>query len=123
VASTVEAVLAQRLVRRICDSCKRPTPLTSEERTGLRLPKDTHTPAWKGQGCNQCRGTGYRGRTGIYELLVMDDEMRIAVHEDASAGRLGKIAVDKGMRLLREDGLRLISEGVTTAEEVLRVSA
>jgi general secretion pathway protein E len=123
VASTVEAVLAQRLVRRICDSCKRPTPLTSEERTGLRLPKNTDTPAWKGQGCNHCRGTGYRGRTGIYELLVMDDEMRIAVHEDASAGRLGKIAVDKGMRLLREDGLRLISEGVTTAEEVLRVSA
>jgi general secretion pathway protein E len=123
VASTVEAVLAQRLVRRICESCKRPTPLTSEERSGLRLGKDANTAAWKGQGCNHCRGTGYRGRTGIYELLVMDDELRIAVHEDASAGRLGKIAVDKGMRLLREDGLRLISEGVTTAEEVLRVSA
>src|SRR5688500_5873330 len=123
VASTVEAVLAQRLVRRICDSCKRPAPLTSDERTALRFPRDATVAAWKGEGCNQCRGTGYRGRTGIYELLVMDDELRVAVHEDATAGGLEKIGVAKGMRLLREDGLRLVALGMTTAEEIMRVSA
>jgi general secretion pathway protein E len=122
VASTVQAVLAQRLVRRICDHCKRPVPLTSDERTALELPRDSTLQALKGAGCNQCRGTGYRGRTGIYELLVMDEQLRAAVHEDASAGNLEKIALSKGMRLLKNDGVRLMAEGVTTAEEVLRVA-
>src|SRR5687768_11163669 len=96
VASTVEAVLAQRLVRRICDHCKAPTPLTSEERAGLRLTNEPNLQVSRGQGCIHCRGTGYRGRTGIFELLVLDDELRVAIHEDASAGRLQKIGVDKG---------------------------
>jgi len=120
VASTVEAVLAQRLVRRICDNCKQPATLTSEEHTALHLPAETRV--WAGAGCSLCRGTGYRGRTGIYELLMMDDEMRAAVHEDPSAGRLTRLAVGKGMRTLRDDGIRLIREGVTTAQEVMRVA-
>jgi type II secretory ATPase GspE/PulE/Tfp pilus assembly ATPase PilB-like protein len=122
VASTVEAVLAQRLVRRICASCRRRAELTSEQRTALEVTKSSLPDAWAGEGCGACRGTGYRGRTGIYELLVMDEELRSAMHEDASAGRLARIAVDKGMRFLREDGVRLIRDGETTAEEVLRVA-
>jgi general secretion pathway protein E len=122
VASTVEAVLAQRLVRRICASCRRRAELTSEQRTALEVTRSSLPDAWAGEGCGACRGTGYRGRTGIYELLVMDEELRSAMHEDASAGRLARIAVDKGMRFLREDGVRLIRDGETTAEEVLRVA-
>ena len=123
VASTVEAVLAQRLVRRICDHCKRPATISADQRTALNLTRDQLPQAFAGAGCNTCRNTGYRGRTGIYELLVMDDELRSAVHEDASAGHLAKIGITKGMRLLREDGVRLIGEGVTTAEEVVRVAS
>ena len=77
---------------------------------------------WAGKGCSECRGTGYRGRTGIYELLVMDDEVRMAVQQNASATHLEKLGVDRGMRLLKDDGMRLIREGITTPEEVLRVA-
>jgi general secretion pathway protein E len=122
VASTVEAVLAQRLVRCICENCRHPVPLTSEQYAVLQVTRAQLPAAFAGEGCANCRGTGYRGRTGIYELLVMDEELRTALHQDASAGRLARMAVDKGMRLLREDGLRQIRAGVTTAEEVLRVA-
>jgi general secretion pathway protein E len=122
VASTVEAVMAQRLVRAICTECKEVGHLTVEEKTALRLDPTQPYAAWKGRGCDRCRGTGYLGRVGIYELLVLDDELRTVLHQDASAVRLNEIAVRKGMRLLRDDGLRLIQEGVTTGEEVLRVA-
>jgi type II secretion system protein E len=122
VASTVEAVLAQRLVRRICVSCKEQAPLTSEKRTALGPGAAELAQVWAGKGCSECRGTGYRGRTGIYELLVMDDEVRMAVQKNASATHLEKLGVARGMRLLKDDGIRLIREGVTTPEEVLRVA-
>jgi general secretion pathway protein E len=123
VASTVEAVLAQRLVRRVCEHCAAPTELTFEERTALGVPEGEVVPARKGAGCDECRGTGYRGRTGIYELLVMDDELRGALDRDASAGHLTQLGRKKGLRLLHEDGLRVIRQGWTTAEEVLRVAS
>ncbi|HSJ23649.1 MAG TPA: GspE/PulE family protein [Longimicrobiales bacterium] len=122
VASTVEAVLAQRLVRRICDQCSHTVALTSEQRAALAATEPDLTHARAGAGCAACRNTGYRGRTGIYELLVMDDELRAAMHQDASAGGLANLAVGKGMRLLRQDGMRLVRDGVTTVEEVLRVA-
>jgi general secretion pathway protein E len=122
VASTVEAVLAQRLVRRICDDCKHAEPLTPEQRIALAVAPDDLPTAWKGRGCGRCRGTGYHGRIGIYELLVLDEDLRAALQEDVSAGHLMKLGVRKGMRLLREDGLRQMRAGVTTAEEVLRVA-
>ena len=80
---------------------------------------------WEGEGCEQCRGTGYSGRTGIYELLVMEPEIREAVLGDTtiSAGRLQVLAREAGMKLLREDGLRVVAEGFTTVEEVLRVAS
>jgi len=122
VASTVEAVLAQRLVRRICDNCRQPEAITPEQRAALSITPADAPAAWAGRGCDHCRGTGYRGRTGIYELLVMDEELRAALQQNVSAGNLASIAVRKGMRLLREDGLRQVRAGVTTVEEVLRVA-
>jgi general secretion pathway protein E len=123
VASTVEAVLAQRLVRRICESCKEPTAPTPEESRALGPEAASLDGVWAGKGCSECRGTGYRGRTGIYELLVMDEALRGAVQENASASRLEALALAQGMCLLREDGLRVIREGLTTVEEVLRVAS
>jgi len=123
VASTVEAVLAQRLVRKVCDACKRPIPISADQYKSLGVTKAELPNAWAGAGCSACRNTGYRGRTGIYELLVMDEELRVALHEDASAGSLTRMALTKGMRLLRQDGVRLIGLGVTTPEEVVRVAS
>ena len=125
VASTVEAVLAQRLVRRICESCRRPVELTAEQRAALGDAASELGEVWEGEGCEQCRGTGYSGRTGIYELLVMEPEIREAVLGDTtiSAGRLQVLAREAGMKLLREDGLRVGAEGLTTVEEVLRVAS
>ncbi len=122
VASTVEAVLAQRLVRRVCGACAAPYEPGTEERLALGVPEGTPLRAWRGQGCSACRGTGYLGRTGIYELLVMNDELRAALDHDASAGHLTRLARERGMRLLVEDGLRVIVAGLTTPEEVLRVA-
>lgn len=122
VASTVEAVLAQRLVRKICPACREPARLSPEQRTVLGPAAAALQEVWAGRGCSECRGTGYRGRTGIFELLVMNDELRQAVHKDASAGTLERIALAHGMTLLKDDGLRLVAEGVTTVEEVLRVA-
>jgi type II secretory ATPase GspE/PulE/Tfp pilus assembly ATPase PilB-like protein len=78
--------------------------------------------AWKGAGCSECRGTGYRGRTGVYELLVMDDELRSEVLKRRGSGELRQLAIDKGMRTLQGDGIRLVREGVTSIDEVLRVT-
>jgi general secretion pathway protein E len=100
VASTVEAVLGQRLVRKVCPACRREAP-----------------------ACPACRGTGYRGRTGIYELLVMTDELRDALPQQRGAAELRALAIQSGMRTLRDDGLRLVQAGVTTLEEVTRVTS
>lgn len=122
VASTVEAVLAQRLVRRICDGCREPAAPSGEERTALGPGGADLDQIWVGTGCSECRGTGYKGRTGLFELLVMTDQLRNAVQKDASANHLENLAVGHGMRLLKEDGIRTIREGLTTPEEVLRVA-
>jgi len=122
VASTVDAVLAQRLVRRICSSCRTEAPPDRgvSRRVDLQaLGIDRH---WRGAGCDACRGTGFRGRTGIYELLVMDAELREEVQQRRGSEELRAMAMKKGMRTLFEDGARLVREGVTTMEEVLRVA-
>jgi general secretion pathway protein E len=122
VTSTVEAVLAQRLVRRICAACA----ATAEPEPGVAeafgISPGTLGGVDRGAGCSECRGTGYRGRTGIYELLVMTDEIRAELARRRGAGELRALAVGAGMRTLRDDGLRLVREGVTTPEEVLRVT-
>lgn len=77
---------------------------------------------WKGTGCDNCRGAAYRGRQGVYELFVMDSEMRIEVQKRRGSEEIRQLAVAKGMRTLQDDGLRLVRQGVTTLEEVLRVA-
>ncbi len=120
VASTVEGLMAQRLVRRICKSCKKELKASDSEVASL-LPADIKT-VWKGSGCDDCRGTGYRGRQGVFELLVVDDEMREMILKREAANRLKKYAIDHGMQTLRDDGWDRVRAGVTTAEEVLRIT-
>jgi len=122
VASTVEAVLAQRLVRVVCESCAQSQPMTEEWLRALGSAVATIDAYRKGRGCPACRGSGYRGRTGVYELLVLDDALRAEVAERQSSGQLRQRAIASGMRTLRDDACRLVAAGVTTPEEVLRVT-
>ena len=122
VASTVDAVLAQRLVRVICRSCRTSMRVEPSLLRGLDRSAADLVEAWRGTGCDDCRGTGYRGRTGVYELLVMDDELRSELLNRRGSGELRQIAIAKGMRTLQGDGIRLVRAGVTTLEEVLRVT-
>ena len=117
VASTVEAVLAQRLVRTICTACKTEVAVEWPD-AGDAAPRT----AWRGTGCDECSGTGYRGRTGLYELLQLDDDIRSEVMRRRGSSDLRRLAVEHGMRTLYEDGLRQVRAGVTTLEEVLRVT-
>jgi general secretion pathway protein E len=122
VASTVEAVLAQRLVRMICPYCKVEEPAPPDWARGVDAKGFELRSVSHGAGCPQCRNTGYRGRTGVYELLVMDDDLRAELLHQRGANELRQIGIAKGMRTLQRDGLRLVAEGVTTLEEVLRVT-
>ncbi len=122
VASSLEAVLAQRLVRVICTHCKE--PLSASEVSPLRQRFGDRLPGtlYKGRGCRLCLGTGYRGRIGIFEFMVVTDEIRPLILENASAGNLRRLAAKQGMRSLRDDGFRHLCEGRTTVEEILRVT-
>ena len=120
IASSLEAVVAQRLVRKICGSCKKsfaPDRSTLDE---LGLSKDE--VFYRGSGCPECMETGYRGRTGIFELLVMDDEVRELVKAASDSVTIKEAAVRKGMTTLFEDGLMKVKAGLTTLDEVMRVS-
>jgi type II secretion system protein E len=123
VGSTVEAILAQRLVRRTCEQCAEWTRPEAGSVSALGLSSDELPQVRIGRGCDACRGTGYRGRTGIYELLVMNDGLRESLTRDPGTSTLRKLAITSGMATLRDDGVRLTREGITTAEEVLRVTA
>jgi type II secretory ATPase GspE/PulE/Tfp pilus assembly ATPase PilB-like protein len=122
VASTVDAVLAQRLVRVICSHCKVETTPDKAAMHRVDVEALGLTRVWKGEGCGECRGTGFRGRTGIYELVVMDNDLRLEVQRRRGSEELRTMAIAKGMRTLRDDGLRAVRAGVTTLDEVLRVA-
>jgi general secretion pathway protein E len=122
VASTVDAVLAQRLVRVICTQCKMATHPDHAAQRRIDVDALGLSNIWKGQGCEACRDTGYRGRTGVYELLVMDNELRVELQKRRGSEELRQMAISKGMRTLQGDGLRLVRAGVTTLDEVLRVA-
>lgn len=122
VASTVEAVLAQRLVRRVCGSCAEDVALDETAEREMAADGVSLERVRRGRGCAACRGTGYRGRTGIFELVTVDDELRAALLRRRDAGALRRLALERGMRPLRLDGWRQVAEGVTTVEEVLRVA-
>jgi general secretion pathway protein E len=115
ITSSLVAVLAQRLVRKICGECR--------ERAGTaQAPDGRRVETWRGAGCERCLGTGYSGRVGIFELMEMHEELRSLIMANADAGRLTVAARQHGMRNLREDGWVKIAAGVTTAEEVMRVT-
>jgi type II secretory ATPase GspE/PulE/Tfp pilus assembly ATPase PilB-like protein len=121
IAATVDGILAQRLVRRVCDRCRE---VYDPPRDAVRAVAGDDLPPpvfLRGAGCPACRGTGYRGRTGIYELLVMDDALRDAVMRRAPRTELREVARRGGMSTLRTDGWTKVRDGLTTVEEVLRV--
>jgi len=122
VTATLEAVVAQRLVRRICVNCKTDFAPTEENLMELGLtPEDIgDRPLYYGRGCDYCNNTGYRGRVGIYEIMVMDDHLRELVMRHASSALLRQEAVKRGMRTLRDSGLAAIFDGITTIEEVVK---
>ncbi len=122
VSSSLEAVLAQRLVRLICPACKE--TFVPEDRAALAPAFGGNAPStlYRGAGCRECQGTGYRGRTGIFETMDVTPAIRAMIIEQASAGQIRRVAVEEGMMSLREDGWRLVREGRTTVEEVLRVT-
>jgi general secretion pathway protein E len=124
ITSTVNGVVAQRLVRTLCSRCREAFEPAAEwlQSTGLHRHRVPGMPLYRAQGCAECRGTGYRGRTGLYELLLLDDAMRRAIMDGADATALHGLALQGGMVPLHEDGLRRVAGGVTTLEEVLRVT-
>jgi type IV pilus assembly protein PilB len=122
VASSVNLICAQRLVRRICQHCKtpQPTPGAALIQAGF-MPEDAQNVVpQKGTGCEKCNSTGYKGRVGLYEVMEVTDELRELVLVGASALELRRKAIDEGMITLRQSGLRKVKEGVTTIEEVAR---
>ena len=122
VASSLEAVLAQRLVRVLCPHCKQPddSPTARALRSELHIPASQ--PLFKAVGCRECRQTGYHGRRAIFEWMDTTQEIRRLILKNASAGEIREAACRHGMRSLSEDGWRLVAEGITTPEEVLRVT-
>ncbi len=121
VSSATRAILAQRLVRKICQNCKQPYEMSETELESLSLDAAQLSEAtiMKGAGCEACKGLGYKGRAGIFEIFIIDDEVRHMINEKASTIDLRKRAREMGMRTLREDGIRKVLAGMTTAEEVI----
>lgn len=131
VASTVSVIIAQRLVRQICDNCREITHIGMEEML-KNIPeeimarnfdmKQDHIAAYHGRGCKVCRGTGYLGRVGLFEVLEISKEIRKLIVEKKDADVITKAAVMEGMKTMLDDGLEKVSQGQTTLEEILRVT-
>jgi len=120
--ATVEGIIAQRLVRKICRKCKTPFEPTESQLMELQLTPDEvkGKQFYYGRGCDECNGTGYRGRTGIFEIMVFNDEIRDLIMNQASTGLLRAAAQRNGMTLLRDNGLSAIYDGTTTIDEVVK---
>jgi len=125
VASAVKAIMAQRLIRKVCPKCRVPYMPTDYEMEVLKLNPDEMKNATmvRGNGCNECSRTGYRGRMGIYEIFMVDDEIRRLIYEKVPSNVIRARARELGMRTLREDGVRKIMAGITTPEEVISITA
>ncbi len=122
IAASLEGIIAQRLVRRICSQCKVEYSPQLEEVLELGLqPEDLGGKRFAyGKGCSNCNKTGYRGRTALFEIMVCTDEIRQLILEHGSTGQVRELAREQGMRTLRESGLLTIFDGITTIEEVVR---
>ena len=122
IASAIECVVAQRLARTLCSHCKRRTMIPAEvlRDHGFRAQFDLE--AYEPAGCVRCGGMGYRGRVGLYEVMMLSEEIRSLTLERASADRIAEVAVRAGMRRLRDDGLEKVKRGLTSMSEVARVT-
>jgi type IV pilus assembly protein PilB len=122
VATSVNIIQAQRLIRRICSECNEDVHVPAEGlvEIGFTREEATSLKLYKGRGCSTCNNTGYKGRVGLYEVLEVTDELRELIIIGASAMELRKKAIDLGMITLRESGLYKIREGITTIEEVVK---
>lgn len=124
VASALQGVIAQRLLRRLCESCKKPSKVTPADRKlfrshGLEIPKAVR--CWEPVGCDECYGSGYAGRLGVFEVLPIDAEIRALILEEAPERELRAVAIDNGLRSLQQDALDKIHSGSTSIEEYRRV--
>lgn len=122
IAASLNAVLAQRLVRKICPKCKQPTTISDNIRRYMEKAGVQTDQIFHGAGCDDCRGSGYAGRVGIYELLVIEERFREMINKDPSAGSMRRAFHEGGRRSLFDDGIVKVKQGLTTIEEVLRVT-
>jgi general secretion pathway protein E/type IV pilus assembly protein PilB len=124
IASSLRAIMAQRLVRKVCNNCKQPYQPTDYEMHALNLTPQMLEKAtlFRGVGCSECKNLGYRGRMGIFEILVVDEEIRRMIYDRVSSTEIRKRGRELGMRTLREDGVRKVLAGITTPEEVLSIT-
>jgi type IV pilus assembly protein PilB len=122
ITATVEAILAQRLVRRICPECREDFEFSDEMLMELDLkPEDVADKNfYRGAGCGSCSNTGYKGRVGLFELMILDDELRDMIMANCNTDDLRSRAQEKGMKLLRDMGMDYVFDGTTSAEEIIR---
>ncbi len=124
-SSSLIAIMAQRLVRRVCPDCKKPARPTAQElgELGLgSLEDNKDVTFYVGEGCERCFRTGYRGRTGIYELMLINEQIQDLIYKQQTAGQIKRVSLESGMQTLRMDGARKVLAGITTVSEVLRVT-
>jgi type II secretory ATPase GspE/PulE/Tfp pilus assembly ATPase PilB-like protein len=124
ISSSVLSFIAQRLVRLICSDCKEEIDIEEEiiNEIGVSIDELEGKRFYRGAGCEECKHTGYKGRTGIFEILTVDEEIRDLIMQKVPASTIKQKAIDLGMRTLRQDGWQKVINGLTTIEEVLRVS-
>jgi type IV pilus assembly protein PilB len=122
VASSVNLVCAQRLVRRICDHCKTEDPVSPEALVEAGFLPDiiSTVRVWKGRGCERCGGTGYRGRVGLFEVMASSESLRTLILDGAPVSELRRQAMAEGMVTLRQSGLEKVREGLTSLDDVVR---
>jgi general secretion pathway protein E len=126
ISSSVLAMMAQRLVRVLCQHCKEPDEVNLEALKEVGITQellDAHGgQVYRGRGCEACRSTGYRGRMGIYELLPIDDPIRSLIMQQANAHTIKAEAMERGLKTLLQDGALKVLQGLTTVDELLRVT-
>ena len=125
VSSSIQAIMAQRLVRTLCQNCKEPFEAPPYELRAVGLTEEdvANVTLYQPRGCPECKNTGYKGRLGIFEMMEMDTELRDMAFHKVATNRLRDQAIASGMRTLMQDGLRKILRGITSIDEVLRITA
>ena len=120
--AAVNGVLAQRLARRLCSKCKEQGEGTEEMREYFEMQGLAIEHLWEPKGCDKCRNTGYAGRVGIYELLVVDDALRDIIARNPNVAEFRRMCLERGMISLRDDGMQKVARGDTSVQEILRIT-